>query len=257
MRKFGRFLRDVWMLATPYFRSEEKWSAWALLLIVLGANFLLVRIAVISNLNQGAWLNSMQQYDEAAFFRLLLTYVPDPGWAVRHHPGVHSPHRRPDRDRGQRPLPAPVARDPLAPLAHRALPGPLVGQPRLLPNATAGRDARQRQPGPADFRGCSRLRGKRTDPVPGPVLEHRFRHLVPAGAVGPFAAVLADRPRRPDPRVPGVGGHPLLGRRLLAGPLDRPAADLAELHPATPGGRFPLRPGAVARERRGRCDLEG
>ena len=78
MRKFGRFLRDVWMLATPYFRSEEKWSAWALLLIVLGANFLLVRIAVISNLNQGAWLNSMQQYDEAAFFRLLLTYVPDP-----------------------------------------------------------------------------------------------------------------------------------------------------------------------------------
>ncbi len=78
MRKFGRFLGDVWSLATPYFRSEEKWSAWALLLVVLGANFLLVRIAVVSNLNQGAWLNSMQQYDEAAFFRLLLTYVPDP-----------------------------------------------------------------------------------------------------------------------------------------------------------------------------------
>ena len=78
MRKFGRFLRDVWTLATPYYRSEEKWSAAALLLAVLGANFLLVRIAVVSNLNQGAWLNSMQQYDESAFFRLLLTYVPDP-----------------------------------------------------------------------------------------------------------------------------------------------------------------------------------
>ena len=78
MPKFRRFLGNVWLLTAPYLKSEEKWSAFALLFLVLGANFLLVRIDVIQNLNQGAWLNALQQYDEASFFRLLLTYVPNP-----------------------------------------------------------------------------------------------------------------------------------------------------------------------------------
>ena len=78
MRSFGRFARNIWVLTSPYLRSEEKWSAWGLLLLVLLANFLLVRINVVLNLNGGAWVNALQQYDEAAFFRLMLTYVPDP-----------------------------------------------------------------------------------------------------------------------------------------------------------------------------------
>ncbi len=78
MRPLGRFLRNVWVLTAPYLRSEEKWSAWGLLLLVLAANFLLVRINVVLNLNGGAWVNALQQYDEASFFRLMLTYEPNP-----------------------------------------------------------------------------------------------------------------------------------------------------------------------------------
>ena len=78
MRRFGRFARNIWQLTTPYLRSEEKWSAYGLLFLVLAANFLLVRINVVLNLNGGAWVNALQQYDQAAFFRLMLTYEPNP-----------------------------------------------------------------------------------------------------------------------------------------------------------------------------------
>ena len=76
MRRFGRFLRNVGYLAAPYFRSEEKWSAWGLLLLVLVADFALVRINVLVNLNGGAWVNALQQYDSVTFFHLLLSYEP-------------------------------------------------------------------------------------------------------------------------------------------------------------------------------------
>ncbi len=78
MRRFGRFMRNIWYLASPYLRSEEKWSAYGLLILVLAADFALVRISVLLNLNGGAWVNSLQQYDEVTFFHLLLTYQPSP-----------------------------------------------------------------------------------------------------------------------------------------------------------------------------------
>jgi putative ATP-binding cassette transporter len=78
MRKAGRFFRNIWYLTAPYFRSEEKWSAFGLLFLVLGADVLLVRISVLLNLNGGAWVNAFQQYDEPAFWRLMLTYEPSP-----------------------------------------------------------------------------------------------------------------------------------------------------------------------------------
>ncbi len=78
MRRAGRFFRNMWYLSAPYFKSEEKWSAWGLLLLVMAADVVLVRINVLLNLNGGAWVNALQQYDEAAFFRLMLTYVPNP-----------------------------------------------------------------------------------------------------------------------------------------------------------------------------------
>ena len=78
MQRSGRFFRNMWYLSAPYFRSEEKWSAWGLLILVLAADVVLVRISVLLNLNGGAWVNALQQYDESAFFRLMLTYVPNP-----------------------------------------------------------------------------------------------------------------------------------------------------------------------------------
>ncbi|WP_158742618.1 ABC transporter ATP-binding protein/permease [Acidisphaera sp. L21] len=76
MRRLGRFLRNIGYLAAPYFRSQEKWSAWGLLLFVLAADFALVRINVLVNLNGGAWVNALQQYDSVTFFHLLLSYEP-------------------------------------------------------------------------------------------------------------------------------------------------------------------------------------
>lgn len=76
MRGLGRFLKDIGTVAGPYFRSEEKWSAWGLLLVVLAADLLLVRISVLFNLNGGAWVNALQSYDEPAFFNLLFLWEP-------------------------------------------------------------------------------------------------------------------------------------------------------------------------------------
>ena len=78
MRRYGRFFGNIWYLTGPYLKSEEKWSAWGLLIVVLAADFALVRINVLLNLNGGAWVNSLQQYDEKTFFHLLLTYEPSP-----------------------------------------------------------------------------------------------------------------------------------------------------------------------------------
>ncbi len=78
MRGLGRFLKDVWFLSAPYLRSEEKWSAWGLLLFVLAADFALVRVSVLVNLNGGAWVNALQSYDATSFFNLLLLWEPSP-----------------------------------------------------------------------------------------------------------------------------------------------------------------------------------
>jgi vitamin B12/bleomycin/antimicrobial peptide transport system ATP-binding/permease protein len=78
MRGLGRLLKDVWFLSAPYLRSEEKWSAWGLLLFVLAADFALVRVSVLTNLNGGAWVNALQNYDATAFFNLLLLWEPSP-----------------------------------------------------------------------------------------------------------------------------------------------------------------------------------
>ena len=35
MRGLRNFVRDAWRLARPYYRSDEKWSAWGLLASIL------------------------------------------------------------------------------------------------------------------------------------------------------------------------------------------------------------------------------
>src|ERR1700733_12369571 len=78
MRGLGRFLKDVWFLSAPYLRSEEKWSAWTLLLFVLAANFALGRVSVLVNLSGGAWVNALQDYHAKSFFNLLFLWEPSP-----------------------------------------------------------------------------------------------------------------------------------------------------------------------------------
>ncbi len=76
MRGAFRFLRDVWFLASPYFRSQEKWSAIGLVVLILALNFILVGLSVVLNVWQGAFINALQEKHAEEFFNLLLTWQP-------------------------------------------------------------------------------------------------------------------------------------------------------------------------------------
>jgi vitamin B12/bleomycin/antimicrobial peptide transport system ATP-binding/permease protein len=68
------FLRDSWRLARPYFRSEEKWSAWGLLGSILGLRLLLVGMTVVLSFWNREFFNSLQDKNWSAFFELLFVY---------------------------------------------------------------------------------------------------------------------------------------------------------------------------------------
>ena len=74
MPKLRSFLRDVWHLSRPYYRSEEKWSAWGLLLSIVSLRLLLVGMTVILSFWNREFFNSLQDKDFAAFFGLLFVY---------------------------------------------------------------------------------------------------------------------------------------------------------------------------------------
>jgi putative ATP-binding cassette transporter len=63
------FWRDLWSLIHPYWRSEEKTSAWALLLSVVGLTLAMVYMEVLFNHWNNAFFNSLQNKDKAEFFR--------------------------------------------------------------------------------------------------------------------------------------------------------------------------------------------
>ena len=71
MRGLGPFLRDVWHLSRPYFRSEERWSARLLLGVIIAMNLLLVGMDVVLNFWNGAFYDSLQTKDWKAFVELL------------------------------------------------------------------------------------------------------------------------------------------------------------------------------------------
>jgi putative ATP-binding cassette transporter len=62
------FLRDAWRLAKPYFVSDDKKFAWALLAAVVGLNLLLVFINVRINFWNNDFYNTLQNLDEHGFF---------------------------------------------------------------------------------------------------------------------------------------------------------------------------------------------
>ncbi|MGA8655590.1 MAG: ABC transporter ATP-binding protein/permease [Chthoniobacterales bacterium] len=65
------FLRDAWRIAKPYWTSEEKWSAWGLLLAVVTLNLGNVYISVRLNEWNNAFYNALQSFDGGEFFRQL------------------------------------------------------------------------------------------------------------------------------------------------------------------------------------------
>ena len=74
MKSAGSFLKDVWRLSRPYFRSEEKWSAWVLLLSIIALNLSMVGLSVVLNFWNRQFYNSLQAKDWQTFLDLLFTY---------------------------------------------------------------------------------------------------------------------------------------------------------------------------------------
>ena len=62
---------DAWRIAWPYWKSEEKWSAWGLLSAVVALNLGNVCISVLINKWNNAFYNALQTLDSGEFFRQL------------------------------------------------------------------------------------------------------------------------------------------------------------------------------------------
>ena len=74
MRIITAFLRDLWALTRPYWFSEERWSARALLAVIVSFNLGLVYLEVLFNRWQNHFYNSLQNRDINAFYELLLYF---------------------------------------------------------------------------------------------------------------------------------------------------------------------------------------
>ncbi len=68
------FLGNVWKLAAPYWRSEEKTRAWALLLAIVGLSLASVYLLVLLNEWNRQFFNALEQKDERDFFVLLVYF---------------------------------------------------------------------------------------------------------------------------------------------------------------------------------------
>ncbi|MBD1553356.1 ABC transporter ATP-binding protein/permease [Pseudomonas typographi] len=70
----GQFLKRVWGMTAPYWRSEEKGKAWALLVAVIALSLFSVAISVWINNWYRDFYNALQNKDTAAFGKLILYF---------------------------------------------------------------------------------------------------------------------------------------------------------------------------------------
>ena len=74
MNKVGSFLIDWWRLVIPYFRSEEWPIALALLIGAIALTFTGVGLEVLFNDWNRRFYDSIQNKDEAVFWREIVTF---------------------------------------------------------------------------------------------------------------------------------------------------------------------------------------
>jgi vitamin B12/bleomycin/antimicrobial peptide transport system ATP-binding/permease protein len=70
----GSFLRKLWALSWPYFRSEEWKSACALLAVIVALSLGLVFINVLFNYWNNDFYNTLQNKDQPAFWHQMLKF---------------------------------------------------------------------------------------------------------------------------------------------------------------------------------------
>lgn len=75
MERFNRaFFRDSWRIAAPYWKSEERWSAYGLLAIVVALSLGLVYISVLITEWYNGFYDALQHYNEPAFWSSMLRF---------------------------------------------------------------------------------------------------------------------------------------------------------------------------------------
>jgi putative ATP-binding cassette transporter len=79
MTNFFTGLREAWVLAKPYFSSEQRRSAWLLLISIIVLNLLMVGMNLILNFWNRDFFNAIQAYDVTTAIRLIWLYVAQPG----------------------------------------------------------------------------------------------------------------------------------------------------------------------------------
>jgi putative ATP-binding cassette transporter len=67
LEKTGRLLRDLKLLALPYWQSEERWTSGALLTVIVSMNLGLVYLNVLFNDWNRLFYNALQEKNVAAF----------------------------------------------------------------------------------------------------------------------------------------------------------------------------------------------
>jgi vitamin B12/bleomycin/antimicrobial peptide transport system ATP-binding/permease protein len=79
MTNFFTGLREAWVLAKPYFSSEERWAARGLLVAIIALNLLMVGMNLILNFWNRDFFNAIQAYDVKTSINLLFLYILPPG----------------------------------------------------------------------------------------------------------------------------------------------------------------------------------
>ena len=78
MRRLDLVLRQAWLLGLPYWKSAERWRAFALFAVVVFLNLVLVGTTVLFTYWQGAFYNSLQAKDWYGFLGSLLWWHKTP-----------------------------------------------------------------------------------------------------------------------------------------------------------------------------------
>ena len=71
----GTFLRKLWALTWPYFKSEERWVARGLLAVIIAMSLGLVFMNVLFNYWYKDFYDALQNKDEAAFWHQIVRFV--------------------------------------------------------------------------------------------------------------------------------------------------------------------------------------
>jgi putative ATP-binding cassette transporter len=74
IRKPIQWLKDSWHLARPYWTSEEKWRAIALVSIVIVFNLLTVYMSVLFNKWNNSMYDSLQSFEAHKFYQLMIKF---------------------------------------------------------------------------------------------------------------------------------------------------------------------------------------